>query len=185
MKGTKTIMKYESRAKPSPKARQGWRGLFLLSLGMLAAGCSSKGNISGKVLYQGKPLPAKAVTFFPSSGEGAFSSRIEKDGSYSVEKVPVGRVKIVIVPVAQESTGPKAQSKAQPKVQVMAQAMKSGKVIISEEARKKMPPGFKEALEGSSSEGSGQIPAQYTDPEKSVLEYTVIGGSQTHDIELK
>ncbi|HEY7423226.1 MAG TPA: hypothetical protein VH682_03195 [Gemmataceae bacterium] len=179
-------MKYETCDKPSPKTRQGWCGLFVVSLGLLTMGCSSKGDVSGKVSYQGKPLPARAVTFFPSSGEGAFSSRIEMDGSYRMEKVPVGKVKIVIVPFEQQRAGPKAQPKTQAKVQAMAQAVKSGKVHFSEEGRKKMPPGFKEALEDSSSpEGIGSIPAQYTDPEKSVLEYTVTGGEQTHDIELK
>ena len=155
--------------------------LYCLSDCWLRVWGDGNGNISGKVLYQGKPLRAKAVTFFPSSGSGAFTSRIEQDGSYRVEKVPVGKVKIVIVPLVERSG-----TKQQPKVEAMAKAMKSGKMKISEESRKKMPPGFKEALEDSSSSGGiGPIPAQYTDPEKSVLEYTVIGGSQTHDIELK
>jgi hypothetical protein len=177
-------MKFESHATPLPKTRTWWGGLFVLSLGLLAAGCGSgNGNVSGKVLYQGKPLTTGAVTFFPSSGAGAFISRIEQDGSYRVEKVPVGNAKIAIhIPPAKRARDRAPQSPQQS----MVQDIKSGKVKISDETRAKLPSAMKKDLEAASSTGeTGPIPAQYSDPEKSGLEYMVTGGSHSYNIELK
>jgi hypothetical protein len=147
----------------------------------LTAGCgASQGTVSGKVLYRGQPLTGGAVTYFPDSGKGAFTTRIKPDGSYSLPKVPVGKVRIAIAPAAQRHMDPQMQA--------MARAVKSGKDRPSPEMIEKMPPNMRAALEESPSPGPGRpppIPPQYTDPDKSGLEYTVTGGSQTHDIELK
>jgi hypothetical protein len=173
-------MKYDHPINPRQKGKSLGVGLLVLLLGLPAAGCSSKGDISGKVLYQGRPMSAGAVTFFPSSGKGAFTSRIKEDGSYRVEKVPVGEVKIAVVPPARGIAVPNAQAKK------IAQAVKSGQTTISEEALAKMPPKYKEALERPSAPGqSVPFPPHYSDPEKSGLAYTVTGGGQSHDIELK
>jgi hypothetical protein len=155
--------------------------LLILFLGLAAAGCgSATGQVTGKVIFRGKPLSGGAVSFLPASGQGANTSRIKEDGTYTVIKVPVGTVKIVVAPPA--------AAKLDPKIKMMVDAVKSGKTKMSQEEIDKMPPEFREALDsgGPSSSGrSGVIPKQYTDPEKSVLEYTVTSGSQIHDIELK
>lgn len=152
-------------------------GFFVLSLGLLAVGCSGKGTISGKVLYQGKPLRGGAVTFFPSAGGGAFTTHILADGSYSVEKVPPGQAKIAIAPPVQPRSA---------RMQAMAKALKSDQVKPSDEMDAKMPTGMKKVLENTAAPTETvSIPEQYRDPDKSGLECTVIAGSQTHDIELK
>jgi hypothetical protein len=159
-------------------------GFLILFLG-LTAGCGPRsGDISGKVLYRGQPLPGGAVTYFPDSGKGAFTTRIQPDGSYHLLRVPAGKMHIAIAPLA----APAAARRVDPEMQAMAKAIKSGKQKLSPEAREKMPPAMRAAIEEPAAASPGQsmvIPPQYTHPEKSGLEYTVTAGSQTHDIELK
>lgn len=84
-----------------PRAR-----LYLLTLSLLAlvsSGCGGKtGSVSGKVLYEGKPLPGGYVNFM---SEGATSvvktSEIKADGSYSVSGLPVGPAKITVQGLSQ------------------------------------------------------------------------------------
>jgi hypothetical protein len=155
------------------------RAIVLLFVGFLVGGCgSSKGTVSGKVSYNGIPLSDGEVSFLPESGQGAFNARIKEDGSYTIEKVPAGKVKIVVATSSARGNDPR--------MAMMKQAMKSNKMELSEEARKSMPSGAKDAIEGSGQSGqSTSIPRRYSDPEKSGLELTVTGGKQTHDIELK
>jgi hypothetical protein len=155
------------------------RALILLCVGLLAGGCGpSTGTVTGKVRYNGKPLSSGSVSFLPESGKGSFGARIKEDGSYTIEKVPAGKVKIV---VNLGKPGGNDRQKA-----MMQQAMKSNKIELSEEARKSMPSTFKDAAEGPQPSGSvTSIPKRYSDPDQSGLELTVTGGQQTHDIELK
>jgi hypothetical protein len=153
----------------------------VLLLGLLAAGCSGKGEVSGKVSYRGQPLVGGVVTFFHPT-KGAFNSRIYKDGSYVIPDIPAGKVKVAV-----KSLPPSGRS-ANPMAQMLKQeSAKKGKTFSAED-RAKMSPEMKAALENSSAPKSPQevkIPANYADPEKSGLEYTVIGGKQTRDLELK
>jgi hypothetical protein len=155
------------------------RRLFVLLLGLSAVGCGSKGNISGKVLYDGKSLPAGIVTFVPTSGQGAFSSRLGPDGSYSLEKVPTGPVKIAV------KAFPRIRNRGG-RLKPMADAVKSGKLILSDERRAKMAKGMKEKLEAAlgPEEAGVSVPPQYWDADKSGLQYIVTSGSQTHDVEI-
>jgi hypothetical protein len=72
----------------------------VLAFSMLAlvVGCGgSTGSVSGKVTYQGKPLPGGYVNFM-SQGEQSVTktSGIKADGSYSVSGLPVGAAKISV-----------------------------------------------------------------------------------------
>ena len=154
----------------------GWRLIVCLLLG--TAGCASKGDISGKVLYRGKPVPGGTVTFLPAGGKGAFNSSIQQDGSYSLTKVPAGEVTITVEteskkPAPQGATqGPSGPRKAR----IYREQM--------EKLRQKVTPGHT-PRQFPTKEQYVPIPASYQDPEKSGLTYTVTGGEQTHDIELK
>ena len=71
-------------------------GAGLLLLVMLVAGCKPRvGNVSGIVKFDGKPLTTGTVTFFDEKN-GAFSSPINPDGTYSVSGVRTGRAKIAV-----------------------------------------------------------------------------------------
>jgi hypothetical protein len=148
--------------------RQGW--LLLLAI---CTGCSSKGTVSGKVTYQGKPVPAGTIIFVPQAG-GGFSANI-RDGEYKIEHLPEGPVKIAVSTPA--NTAP----------------MKGliGKMQLPPEMLQKLPPEMLQKLRpGKSVEETSpdtptvSIPPRFQDPEKSGLTYTVKGGSQVFDINL-
>lgn len=75
-----------------------------LSLGLLAlmAGCGqnprsvSHTEVSGKVLFQGKPLPKGRVNFITVKGAFASSGKIDENGHYKLE-APVGDVQICVM----------------------------------------------------------------------------------------
>jgi hypothetical protein len=139
--------------------RSGWPVLLFL-----LAGCSSKGTVTGKITYQGKPLPVGTVVFVPEQGGQAITSDI-RDGEYKIVKISPGPVKIAI-----DTPAPSGQSN-----QFIQQMMQ------------------KQASFGKSSEESNKpdqapkpvpVPKKYHDPDTSGLRYTVKGGSQVYDIDL-
>jgi hypothetical protein len=117
---------------------------------MVLAGCGSKtGTVSGKVTYQGQPVPGGIINFLPQSEPDrgkVFSSGIDANGIYQVVRVPVGPVKITV----QDPGGQSAK-----------------RIVDPNEAPRK------------------KYPTRYATPEGSDLTFTVAGGSQEHDIELK
>ena len=136
---------------------------------LLAAGCSSKGTVTGKITYQGKPLPAGWVTFMPEQGGGAFTSDIH-DGEYKVTKVPPGPAKIAVDTPSE--SGPPSQFIM--KMQLPAEVQPKGAPGQSPEEFGKL----------SNAPKPVPIPKKYRDPSTSGLSYTVTSGSQVHDIDL-
>jgi hypothetical protein len=141
------------------------RGLCVWGI-LLAVGCSgSKGVVSGKVLYQGKPIRGGTVSFILEKG-GVMFCPIEEDGSYTIRNVPPGPVKItvetqsfrpLVVPAGPRSGPPELMKK-----------MMEPQTNDPERAKRYVP-----------------IPIHYSDPSKSNLTYTVQSGAQIHDIDLK
>jgi hypothetical protein len=147
------------------------RSVLLLALLTLFVGCGSKGTVSGKVFYQGKPLPGGRVTFLQENG--AFHSVINADGGYLVIGIAPGPATITV-----SSPGPPKPAASQPMERNMEQA-KARKIEIPPEVAKHM---------GDPEAGKRRymaIPKHYEDPDKSGLTYTVKSGSQEFDIQLK
>jgi hypothetical protein len=144
--------------------RYGW-----LMLVVVCAGCSSKGTVSGKVTYQGKPVTVGTVIFVPEAGGGGFSSNI-RDGEYKIERLPVGPVKISV---------------STPANTVPVKGL-IGKMQMPSELQQKLGSGTSaEGLAQSSRDSQTVlIPPRFQDPEKSGLTYTVKSGSQVFDIDL-
>jgi hypothetical protein len=63
------------------------------SLLLLLAGCGGTGTVSGKVKVNGELVTAGTVTFL-TEDDKLLQGNIGSDGSYTVEKVPPGTVKI-------------------------------------------------------------------------------------------
>ncbi len=81
--------------------------LALAASVLLLAGCAGKGQVSGTVKYKGKPLTTGTITFYDRANQ-AVSSAIGKDGTYSVEQVAAGPVKVaVVMPMAIYMAGEK------------------------------------------------------------------------------
>jgi hypothetical protein len=73
-------------------------GVFVLVLSPLACskqeGLRGTATVTGKVLMEDNPLPFGAVQFYDA--ELVYSSLIQSDGSYKLENLPEGPVKICI-----------------------------------------------------------------------------------------
>jgi hypothetical protein len=134
---------------------------FVLALALLTVGCSSKGTVSGKVIYKGKPLAGGMVTFVPEGGGAAVTAPIQEDGSYTIAKIPPGPVKIAVFL-------PKPEVKTKSKLPA----------DVPEEGAKMFA-----SREGAGRSGQGD--PKLGDPNQSGLTYTVISGAQNHDIEIK
>jgi hypothetical protein len=143
----------------SPRRRYGGALLVLLLICSLAAGCGKpKGSVSGKVTYQGKPLTAGFVLFTPEKGS-VVDARIDNEGNYRAENIPVGTAKISV--------------RADAGVNTEALRNMSNPRDPSEMAKAMIPQSRAPDL------------GNYKDPEKSGLTYDVKKGPQEHDIELK
>jgi hypothetical protein len=136
---------------------------LLCCLLVLAAGCTTKrrtaehANVTGRVLYKGKPVTGGQLTFVTTDGF-ASNGVIDDKGNYTIS-APVGTVKIG---VDNRMVGQKQ----------MPAAMKGAGRPDSE------PPN---PIKGT----YRQIPEKCYEPDKSGLAYEVKKGDQTHDIEIQ
>jgi hypothetical protein len=127
-------------------------------------GCGTKtASVSGKVTYQGKTLTSGTVTFYSQDAKLQGSGNIGSDGTYTVTRAPVGKVKAtVVVPVVVNPPAP--AMKMDP--------AKMGSPEISKEAK-------------ATAVKPVAIPDKYSDPQNSGLEYEIKSQSNEINIELK
>lgn len=142
-----------------------FRSRWLCFLGgmLLAAmllGCRLRtGEISGKVTYQGKPLPSGRISLFCEGGEKPVLSQMVSDGAYAFSQVPIGKAQVTVITF---------QSRHDP--------------IPGEPEVKSPPPPDIPAAPASGP--YVPIPARYRMPDTSGLAVTIVGGKQTRDWEL-
>ena len=145
-----------------------------LSLGLLIviAGCGGRprsvehAEVSGKVLFQGKPLPGGVVNFVSVNGGFASTGTIDENGNYEI-KSPVGEVQIgvsnkMLRPGNTKKDG--GQKKDNAAREEKSAVRNVGKGVLK---GRYVP-----------------IDTSYYDPASSGLTFTVKPGAQTHDIEL-
>ena len=150
-------------------------GILWLGLVFVAAGCSGKGTISGKIYYKDQPLGGGQVIFTNADGKGTLKADIQPDGSYTIERMPSGLAKIAV-----------DTSSLRP----VPQAARNAPHIPAGPPPDQVPPGVDvgKTIYGAT-RPQGQkyvpIPENYSDPEKSGKTYTVTGGSQQYDIRLE
>ncbi len=145
--------------------------LFVPGLLLLIVGCGSNGTITGTVTFNGTPLPSGTIMFVPENGQPSVNAPIS-DGKYTIDKVPSGPAKVVVHSTVNEGGRPSPMQ--------MAMQRSGGKVPED------VPEGARKLMEGAAQAKKGiKIPDDYSDPEKSTLTYTVKGGKQTHNIDLK
>jgi hypothetical protein len=122
------------------------------------AGCGpSTGHLAGAVTFAGQPVTQGQVTVYGPDGE-VLTVTISPDGTYRVENVPAGQVRIVVLPP------PPADPEGNEIVKVRA---KEGKAAPIAPRAVKTP-----------------IPARYEDPGTSGLATTVKGGENKYDLVL-
>jgi hypothetical protein len=158
---------------------QTWRrtliGCGLLSLLVLATGCSGSGTITGKVSYRGRPLTGGTVVFASTEGQGSKTAQIQPDGTYTITRMRTGPVQIAV-----DTRSARPPDTMNPRV--------------SNKPPKNMQPPPGTTLPPDAPAGYGdqpkygnaeRLPPQYADPANSGLTYTVTAGAQTYDISLK
>jgi hypothetical protein len=128
----------------------------LALLALVALGCGGRGNVSGKVTYQGKPVVFGTVLFEGSDGS-LRQGNIGRDGSYTVRDVAMGEAKVAV-----SSLNPKS----------------SDFVPMQREGGKPPPP-------RPDVPGWFPIPEKYDAPFTSGLTYSIKGGDNEINIELK
>jgi hypothetical protein len=153
-----------------------WTWLILPAL-LLCLGCGGdKGDISGKVTYRDKPLPAGTVTFFGPGDQVVGSSPISADGNYSITKVPVGPVRITVsAPAAIRNPSAPPPPMGAKKKMMEERTSKGG---VDPRSRKEVEEGRKYLIRLD-------VPAKYGLPDQSGLTYTVQPGAQEHNIDLE
>jgi hypothetical protein len=131
-------------------------------LAVFAVGCQrsavEQAEVSGRVLYRGKPVPGGLVTFATTQGF-TLSSRISEEGQYQL-KAPVGEVQISVdnLMLARPVQAPRREGK---------------------------PPDVKEPAPDPIRGTYVPLPRKYSILDQSGLKYTVTKGRQSHDIELE
>jgi hypothetical protein len=137
-------------------------------LAALAAGCgSSKGTVTGKVTYNGNPVPGGQVFFVLPDTPPVFA-KIGPDGSYTAKDVPVGEATVCVETDSVKSAGGGA---ATPQYK----PPKDADPNVYDPSIQSAPVGGKYVA----------IPSEYGDPATSTLRYTVKDGDQTHNIDLQ
>ncbi len=167
-----------SRMSTESFQREGQRLFFRLAFGglsfavlTLALGCKKspytvgEAEVSGKVFFDGKPLPGGQVSFVAVNGALAARGDIGEDGQYQI-KAPIGEVQIG---VNNRMLAPIQPGKGPPKGRMHPTA----EGFVSDDEKRK-------ALKGRWVD----LPSKYADPATSGLKYTVTPGNQTHDIQL-
>jgi hypothetical protein len=130
----------------------------LVAAGLLplaAVGCAGRGNVSGKVTYQGRPL-AWGTVQFEGSDHIVKQANINSDGTYTVPGVATGDAKIAV-----SSVDPRS-SDFQP-IQREGQAPRKPRPEVK---------------------GWFEIPKKYETTFNSGLTYTVKRGNNEFDIKL-
>jgi hypothetical protein len=150
--------------------------LLLLPGFVLPSGCSRNGRentgvITGKVIFEGAPLPGGAIHFFEGKKHlGGYM--IRGDGSF-VAELPVGTVLIAVETDSAKHKGDREEMMKQWR-----------KMAGSEYVHMKQ-----EKLAGASATAPKQvykkIPERFSRPDQSGLSYEVLPGVQEQDFELK
>jgi hypothetical protein len=158
------------RLSPSQTSRA-FLAVLALAVSFCAAGCSKpNGTVTGKVYYKDKVVKGGNVIFAPATGP-TVTAEIGEDGSYTIEKVPAGPVKIAV-----DTTGYKPP-------------MAGGPGMPPERRFNPYPADAKDKPNqvvdpAEKAKRYTALPEKYEDPKNSGKEYTVTSGKQDHDIKL-
>jgi hypothetical protein len=152
-----------------PRALPVFVYLLVVVLPVAVAGCSKSGTVAGKVSVDGRPVSGGIVNFLgadvESGTQNSVTGTIHPDGTYEANKVPVGPIKVCIMPDAGTRTrAPKAPVRPRDR----EQGVKPNTT----------------AADPASTAGPVSIPPKYTKYDTSGLTLTVHGGTNPFDIEM-
>jgi hypothetical protein len=162
----------------------GWCGrpvrFVALLLLPVVAGCGpGEGKVTGKVLYDGKPLPGGRVTFMPDGAANPVTINLDEQGNYEAV-LPTGEVKVSVDNRALEPR-PALPTGIPPGIPGGAAAkLAEARRANPQHATGTVDPGMHGRIPGK----YVAIPKKYYDFTTSGIKFTVNRGDQTHNIEL-
>jgi hypothetical protein len=135
-------------------------------------GCSpAQGKVSGRVVFDGEPLPAGRVTFRPADPrQNTVSAELDAQGNFTVV-LPLGDVLVSVDNREWEPRGP-VDTELPKDLKLPPEAKKHFSAVKADRTSDKSP--GKYVL----------IPSKYYGAETSGLRFTVQAGDQKQDIEL-
>lgn len=141
---------------------------FLL---LILAGCGTRtGEVSGEIVFKGKPVPGGIVTFRPADeSHNSVSYELGRDGKFKVE-LPVGEA-LISIDNREFEPRPATVAAIPPGVNLPADVVK-GMQSSSKESSKV-------------SDRWVKLPERYYQVETSNIKITVKGGKQSETIEFK
>jgi hypothetical protein len=150
---------------------------------VLGCGGVKTAKVHGKVLYKNQPVTGGKLTFYLADDTkvNPASGFINEDGTFSIDKVPVGKVKASVDTNGLKEGGGAGRTGGPNK---QNQMIPPGG--ITEEMKRKMEE-KNVGIGGQALKLSGiyvAIPAKFTDPEKSGLSYDIKSGDNDITIEL-
>jgi hypothetical protein len=151
----------------------------LLLLVPVVAGCEAgQGQVAGRVLFDGKPLPGGRVTFRPAdSRQNSVSAELDPDGNYQAV-LPAGEVRACVDNRELEPRGPAIGTA------VPAGLSPELRRLLGGDKPDRSPP---KAPAEAAERPAGRyvpIPERYYDLETAGLQFTVKRGDQRHDLQL-
>ena len=173
----------------SPARLVRWCSLLIVGSALVGlAGCARPvGSVSGKVTIMSKPLKGGYVTFISNDGQQSVPAEITEEGTYSIPTITAGSYQITVETESlapRRSGGPfggmQPPSGGAPKTAKLPEGVTP-------------PPGYHPsnpadaaiaAANAKNAKRYVQIPSRYAESGKSGLTYVVVGGPQTHDLDL-
>jgi hypothetical protein len=145
--------------------RMDWRLVVLLPAVLILPSCGSvkRGDVHGKVSYGGRPVIYGSVVLI-GSDDMPVTGRINSDGTYSVDGVPTGAVRVAVV-----SHDPARPKRHQRRINPKTAPPTLPQPTAPEVDRRKWFP----------------LPKQYGQAGTSGIRTTVHSGDNTFDIDLK
>ena len=156
-------------------------GSGMLVVMLMLAGCGpGEGKVSGRVLFNGQPLPGGIVTFVPAAGaRNHVAITLDEQGNYEAVN-PGGEVQVCV-------DNRQLQPRESP-FRGMPPGLPGGVAQkIADAKQQQAAPKAAGSANMSSQKIPGkyvEIPKRYYDASTSNLKFTVQRGSQPHDIEL-
>jgi hypothetical protein len=140
--------------------------LLVVSSMFLVAGCGkASGTVSGHVTYQGKALDHGSVTLLPADGPGV-SGEISADGTYQLLNCPLGKGKVIVF-----SPDTKMTEDTKKAIQAMREHPDAGGQTNN-------------PLKNIDPSKYHNLPAEFSDPEKTKIQIDVKAGQNPFDITL-
>lgn len=153
-----------------PRALPVFVYLLVVVLPAAVAGCARSGTVAGKVSIDGRPVSGGMVSFLGADVEpgtqNSATGTIQPDGTYEANKVPVGPIKVCIMPDMRPGRRAPEEAPVRPLDREKGVRPKS------------------KAAAPAATEAPGRIPPKYTKFETSGLTLTVHSGTNPFDIEM-